>query len=213
MRLPAAVLVLIIMLFGAGLSYLGAIAAVNVVEDSTEIGVRIALDDTELGWAEVQADGLQVLLTGTAPSEAMRFKALSTAGGVVDAARVVDGLSVKQAKALVAPKFSIEILRNDSGISLIGLIPTEQDRGALIEAFSKAAANANVADLLENSDFPAPEGWEEATEFAVQTAGLLPRSKISMTSGSVEVSAVADSAQEKQIAESACSSFCLQASK
>ncbi len=201
MRLPAAILVLIIMLTGAGLSYLGAIAAVNVVEDSTEIGVREALDGNALDWAEVQADGLQVLLFGTTPSEAMRFKALSTAGGVVDAARVVDGLDVEQAKALKAPQFSIEILRNDSGISLIGLIPSEQDRNALISAFSDAAGGSNVADLLESSDFASPDGWTKATEFVVQTAGLLPRSKISMTAEYIEISAVADSAQEKQAAE------------
>ena len=123
MRLPAAILVLLIMLAGAGLSYVGAIASVNIVEDSSEVGVRTALDGNDLSWAEVQANGLQVLLTGTAPSEALRFKALSTAGGVVDAARVVDGLGFAKAEALKAPKFSIEILRNDSGISLIGLIP------------------------------------------------------------------------------------------
>jgi len=131
----------------------------------------------------------------------MRFKALSTAGGVVDAARVVDGLDVEQAKALKAPQFSIEILRNDSGISLIGLIPSEQDRNALISAFSDAAGGSNVADLLESSDFASPDGWTKATEFVVQTAGLLPRSKISMTAEYIEISAVADSAQEKQAAE------------
>ena len=163
MRLTAAVLVLILMLAGAGVSYLGAIAAVNVVEDSTEIGVREALDEGSLDWAEVQADGLQVLLFGTAPSEALRFKALSTAGGVVDAARVVDGLDVAQAKALEAPRFSIEILRNDGGISLIGLIPLEQNRDALIREFSKAAGGSRVADLLESSEFPSPDGWEIAT--------------------------------------------------
>lgn len=207
MRLPAAVLVLILMLAGAGVSYVGAIVAVNVVEDSSEIGVREALDGASLDWAEVQADGLQVLLSGTAPSEAMRFKALSTAGGVVDAARVVDGLDVEQAKALDAPRFSIEILRNDSGISLIGLIPTEQDRDALIAGFSDAAGGARVADLLESSDFPSPEGWAKATQFATQTAGLFPRSKISMTAEYIEVSAVTDSAEEKQASEAALFQF------
>jgi len=201
MRLPATVLVLILMLAGAGVSYLGAIAAVNVVEDSTEIGVREALDEGSLDWAEVQADGLQVLLFGTAPSEALRFKALSTAGGVVDAARVVDGLDVAQAKALEAPRFSIEILRNDSGISLIGLIPLEQNRDALIREFSKAAGGSRVADLLESSEFPSPDGWEIATVFATQTAGLFPRSKISMTADYIEVSAVTDSEEEKRAAE------------
>lgn len=201
MRLPAAILVLLVMLAGAGLSYVGAIAAVNVVEDSSEVGVRAALDGNDLGWAEVQANGLQVLLTGTAPSEALRFKALSTAGGVVDAARVVDGLDITKAEALKAPKFSIEILRNDSGISLIGLIPRSVEKNALIAEFSNAADGANVTDLLESSDFATPQGWGKALEFAIVSAGLLKRSKISMSADLVSVTAVADSAEEKATAE------------
>ena len=39
-------------------------------------------------------DGLQVRLTGTAPTEAMRFRALSAAGTVVDPTRVIDDIAV-----------------------------------------------------------------------------------------------------------------------
>jgi OOP family OmpA-OmpF porin len=203
MRLPAAILVLLFMLAGAGLSYVGAMVSVNVVEDSSEIGVRRALDANALDWAEVQADGLQVLLTGTAPTEALRFKALSTAGGVVDAARVVDGLDVQAGKALQAPKFSIEILRNDSGVSLIGLVPSATDKAALIAAFEAATDGANVADLLESADYPAPAGWDKALEFAITSAGILKRSKISMSADLIDVSAVTDSAEEKAEVEAA----------
>ena len=201
MRLPAAILVLIAFLAAAGASYVGAIGAVNVVEDSSEMGVRSALDNSHLDWAEVQANGLQVLLTGTAPSEALRFKALSTAGSVVDAARVVDGLDVTPAKALEAPAFSIEILRNDGGVSLIGLIPNSMDRTSVISAFGEATSGAEITDLLESSDFPAPSGWQEALDFSISAAGILPRSKISMSPDLVEVSAVTDSAVEKSNVE------------
>lgn len=203
MRLPAAILVLLVLLAGAGLSYVGAIAAVNVVEDSSELGVRTALDQNDLDWAEVQANGLQVLLSGTAPNEALRFKALSTAGGIVDAARVLDGLDVTAAKALQAPKFSIEILRNDSGVSLIGLVPSATDKDALIAAFEKSTGGADVTDLLESSAFPAPAGWDNALEFAISSSGILKRSKISMSADLVVLSAVADSAEEKADVEAA----------
>ena len=201
MRLPAALLILLVMLAGVGLSYVGAIASVNVVEDSSEAGVRDALDLNGLDWAEVQADGLQVLVTGTAPTEALRFKALSTAGGVVDAARVVDGLDVSAAKALKAPKFSIEILRNDSGVSLIGLIPRDIDKLALVAAFRNSTGQASVTDLLESSDFPVPGGWDQALDFAIVATGILKRSKISVSADLVGVSAVSDSAEEKAAVE------------
>lgn len=203
MRLPAALLILILMLAGAGLSYVGAMLAVDRVEASSELGVRTALDEAELDWAEVQAIGLQVILSGTAPTEALRFKALSTAGSVVDAARVVDTLDVVAARALEAPKFSIEILRNDAGISLIGLVPAATDRGALTQAFADQAADTPVADLLESSDFDPPAGWDGALEYSIAATGLLPRSKISMTATQVDVSAVMNSAEEKERVERA----------
>jgi len=79
---------------GLGLCYVAAGFAVNVIEDNSERGVRRTLDQAALPWAEVEAEGLQVRLHGTAPTEAQRFKAVSTAATVVDVqpnVRVTDG--------------------------------------------------------------------------------------------------------------------------
>lgn len=203
MRRLAATLAIIAMLVGAGLSYLGATIAVNVIEDSSELGVRQALDEALLDWAEVEADGLQVILTGTAPSEALRFKAMTTAGTVVDAARVVDFLEIAVAQPLKAPRFSIEILRNDSGVSLIGLVPRDTERTVLAAKFSIASNGAPVADLLESSDFQSPDGWEQAVDFAVEATALLERSKISVAVDAIDVTAVTDSPEEKASVEAA----------
>ena len=79
----------------AGTFFAAAIIAVvaagfsaGVIEDNSRRDVRRALDLADMSWAEVDADGLQVFLAGTAPTEATRFKAISVAGGVVDATRV-----------------------------------------------------------------------------------------------------------------------------
>ena len=197
MRRPAAILAIIAMLFGAALSYVGAIASVNVIEDSSELGVRHALDTAGLDWAEVEADGLRVILTGTAPTEATRFKAMTTAGTVVDSARIEDMLDIAVAEPLQAPRFSVEILRNDSGVSLIGLVPRDTVRTVLAARFSVATNGAKVADLLESSDFDSPEGWDTALEFAVEATAMLPRSKISVAVDEVTLTAVADSIEDK----------------
>ena len=107
-------------------------------------------------WAEVQADGLQVTLSGIAPTEAIRFHALTTAGSIVDAARVIDEMEVEAQAAIAPPRFSAEVLRNDSGISIIGLVPTSTDRAATVKRFTKVAGDAEVTDLLEAADYPCP---------------------------------------------------------
>ncbi len=175
-------------------------ASVQMVEDTSEIGVRDALDTNELPWAEVEANGLRVLLTGTAPNEALRFRALSVAGSVVDAARIIDQMQVRAAKATAPPRFSAEVLRNTTGVSIIGLIPESTDRAEIVDGFA-AISDLPVTDLLETADYPPPTGWEDALDFAIAATRDLPRAKLSVTAGRVEVTAITDSAEAKAALE------------
>ena len=172
--------------------------SVAVIEESSRNSVRNTLDEKGLTWTEVDADGLQVFLAGIAPSEAVRFKALSIAGTVVDAARVIDQMLVEDTAGIAPPRFSIEILRNDSGVSLIGLVPATMDREALVEDVANATGGEQVADLLESADYPRPTSWRPAIRFAIDSLEILPRTKISVSSSRVEVTAMAESEQEKR---------------
>ena len=197
MRLSSVLTIFLTFVAAAMVSLLAANFSVSLIEDSSEIGVREALDSKGMTWAEVEANGLQVSLSGTAPTEAVRFSALTTAGSVVDAARVIDDMGVAAQEALAAPKFSAEILRNDSGLSVIGLIPTSTDREYVIARFNSIAGAGAVTDLLETADYPAPEGWESAMDFALTAMSSLPRAKVSVEARRVAITAITDSAIEK----------------
>jgi OOP family OmpA-OmpF porin len=197
MRVSSIAIVSAIFTGAAVLSLLTATFSVRVIEDGSEIAVRRTLDDGGLTWAEVQADGLTVRLSGIAPNEAARFRAISTTGTVVDASRVIDGMDVIDTVGLAAPRFSAEILRNDSGISVIGLIPAATDRDAVVSELNAISGDLPVADLLEIADYPEPEGWSDALSFALLALRELPRSKISVDEGQVEITAITDSAEEK----------------
>lgn len=198
MRLSTLAIVAVTFAAGAGLSFVTAGFAVNAIESTSERGVRAALDRDGFTWAEVQADGLDVYLTGTAPTEAVRFSVISTASSVVDATRVIDRMDVKDSVKLAPPRFSIEILRNDSGISLIGLIPAETDRHALIDRIADATDNAAITDLLESADYPIPKGWEKAVNYAAEALEDLPRTKISVNPNQVNITAISDSGSAKR---------------
>jgi len=198
MRLSSIALVAATFTAAAGLCLLTAVFAVNVIQDNSEIGVRQALDREGLHWAEVEADGLRVFLTGEAPTEAVRFKALSIAGTVVDAARIIDTMDVTETKRLAAPTFSIEILRNDNGISLIGLVPAETDRDALAQKLASMAGGAEVTDLLESADHPMPDGWKASVDFAVRSLQSLDRAKVSVRANQVDIRAISDSGDAKR---------------
>ncbi|WP_282027228.1 OmpA family protein [Ruegeria faecimaris] len=197
MRLPYFLAASLIFLVSASLSLVAAGYAVTKVEEASELAVRRALDLKGHDWAEVESDGLRVVLTGTAIDEATRFNALTAAGTEVDTSRVIDDMQVAPTRQLAAPRFSAEILRNDSGISIIGLIPASQDRSELIERLRRMDGDT-VSDLMETADYPIPEGWDDALNYALEALTRLPRAKISASPGLVKITAIADSLREKE---------------
>jgi len=172
--------------------------AVTQIEDRSAGAIATAMRDQGYDWAGVSADGLQLHLTGTAPDEAARFRALTVANGIVDAARVIDTIDVAAAAVIEAPRFSIEILRNAEGISLIGLIPAALQRTELLDRINRIPNAGSVSDLLETADFPPPSGWDAALEFGLSALARLPRSKISIAADMMEIDAISDSRDAKR---------------
>lgn len=198
MRLSSYITMIATFIAAAALCIVTAGFAVTLIEDNSKTAVRRALDKESLTWADADTDGLQVFLIGTAPNEAERFKAVSTAGSIVDAARVIDQTEVADREAFAPPRFSVEILRNDSGISLIGLVPETSASVDMREDVTRLARNGKVSDLLESASYPAPQGWAAAMELGMDALRLLPRSKISIDAGNVSVTAMSDSEEEKR---------------
>ena len=201
MRLSHLTLNLGLVLVAAILALLVAVFAANSVERAAQadIASRFRLEGIE--GVDIATSGLQVTLSGELPSEAARFRAISAAGEVVDATRIVDHIEIAPPQKIVPPRFSVEILRNDDGISLIGLVPAAMDRAPLDRRMVEIAEGAQVVDLLQSADYPAPEGWDRAVDFAMQALARLPHSKISVAANKVTITAIAASAGEKRTLE------------
>ena len=181
----------------AGLSVVAAMFSADLIEDTSKRSVKQALVQKDLMWTKVHAEGLQVFLTGVAPTEADRFRAISTAGGIVDAARVIDNMQVEATADLAPPRFSVEILRNDHGIQLIGLIPESADRARMLRNLRRLDGSPEVTDFLETAAYDTPDGWQEAASFAQYALEHLPRAKISLEAGRVSVTAMSDSIEQR----------------
>jgi len=183
--------------FAAALAILVALLAVNSIERRSARAVRLALDAGGHAWAQVGTDGLEITLTGTAPSEAARFRALTSAGAVIDSSRVIDAMDVADSAAIRAPEYTLEILRNGDGISLIGLVPSEEARGTIVARLTELTGEGTVPDMLETAEHAEPDGWQAAVDFGLEAMAGLSRSKISVTAARVSVMAISNSAAEK----------------
>ena len=203
MRHSALFLRIGVFICAALISALAAHSTVAFVQDRSVVAVRETLIDRGYDWASVIGDGLQVIVEGEAPTEASRFRAISASGSIVDASRVIDNISVAESGNIAAPKFAIEILRNDSGVSLIGLIPADTDRDRLAARITDIANGQSVTDLLESADYPVPNTWPAALNYSLRALEMLPRSKISVGAERVAINAISDSAADKDRLETA----------
>lgn len=180
------------------LSLLVAWGGVVLIERLSVSAVTSRLLAEGITWATVQADGLQIHLIGTAPNEAARYRVVNLVGSEVEASRVRDKLEVTPAKAIAAPRFSLEMLRNDDGIQLIGLLPDGDAEAALTQAAQALSPDIPLSDMIETAAYPAPDGWQAALDYGVAALQLLPRSKISVAADRVAITAIAVSEAEKR---------------
>lgn len=203
MRLGPKIISAVSLVLAALGCWLTASISADIIEERSGRAVGIALIEAGHDWSDVYTDGLQVHIGGIAPSEAKRFNALHVAGKMVDATRIVDGTTVKPAKPLTPPRYSIEILRNDEGVTLIGLVPDTLDRPGMVNEITALAQGTEVVDLLQAAHYPAPEGWEPAVHHGLNVLARLPRSKISISSGRIDITAIAESEEQKMQMEQA----------
>lgn len=185
----------------AGLAVIMAIGAAGFLESRARATVEQALLLQGLDWANVDADGLMVTLGGTAPNETSRARALAVAGNAIDAGRLRDRMSVTPSTPIAPPRFSVEILRNEDGIQLIGLVPDAAEKDSLAAAAQALLPDGAPADMMEVAANPAPEGWAEALDYAGRALALLPRSKISVGADGTKITAITASAEEKAALE------------
>ncbi|MBN8631776.1 MAG: OmpA family protein [Rhodobacterales bacterium] len=202
-KLSSTTLALLAFILAAAVMFSVAFGAALVIESRTEKVVTARLAEAGISWITVATDGLQVRLTGTAPREADRFRAVNMVGGLVDTSRIRDGLDVAPTTGIEAPKFSVQMLRTEDGIQLIGLMPEKPVDGSLDEAMlteeaSELAPGTELPDMLETADYPAPETWNAALAFGLEALRRLERSKISVAADVVEVTAISDSEEEKR---------------
>ena len=166
LRLTPALATVIAFAAAAFLSVLIAWAVVLLMERLAERAVRSALLTQGVTYATVNADGLRMELSGTADTEAQRYRAINIVGSVIDATRIQDLMEVTPVRAVEAPRFSLEILRNDDGIQLIGLLPEGETKDALLAEAEALQPDTELQDMLETAAYAPPETWGPALDFA-----------------------------------------------
>ena len=175
------------------LAMITAVVLANGIERRSVAALELAFAEAGISWLDVESDGLQAHLSGTAPTESARIQALRVAGTVVDSARISETIVVPVSHAVITPVFRIEVMRDRADISVIGLVPGTGDGGPIVERLQSSVPGAAVADMLQSADHAVPGGWVNAVDFAVQGLAMFEVGRISVTAGRIEVEALVQS--------------------
>ncbi len=201
MRLRALIFASFAFFATAALALALAGAVTRHVERQTLAELDAALVAGGMDWATSAADGLVVTVSGVAPDEATRLRAIEIARQVAGPEQVSDMTEAETPDPLEPPEFALELLRNEAEVSLIGLVPGAESRAIIQHALAAEALDGLVTDMLETADHPAPEGWQESLAFGLDVLVAIPRTKISVVPGRVDVIAVTDSAAAREALE------------
>ena len=110
---------------------------------------------------------------------------------------MIDNFTITDSRPPVAPKFSVEILRNGKSISLIGLVPTKADNANFKDRVARIAGDLPVADFLETADYPVPDAWSSVISYGLLALERLEHSKISIGETQVTIEAIGESDAQK----------------
>lgn len=170
-----------------------------------------ALSVAPTQWAKVAVDGRNVTLTGVAPSEALREKAVERAGAVWGVVSVDGQLTVVQAlpdavlksePVAVHRSYKTQFAKNASGIVLTGLVPDEQQHKNLLQLAEEKFGRGYVTDKLQiNSG--APQGWRQAAVLAITNLALLDAGSASLIDTEISLSGRVVNEQTKKEVERA----------
>lgn len=165
----------------------GAGAIERLLLDRVENGLRVL----ELDWAEVRVDGLKIQLSGHAPDALARDLALESARATAPLASITDSMTASLVPLPRPEPIRVEILRDDSGLTLTGRFYGDRMRARLLEEIAAAAPGLEIHDLTGINAARPGSGWGSELAIAVHAAAQVSNAYVRIEPGAVRVEGLA----------------------
>ena len=196
-------------LFG-GAYVFGPFGAQNI-EEKLAAAARSGLKTGGEAWGIVHPDGQTVRLSGVAPDEAARTRAIMASlravgpggrafGGVarVDAAGVV---LARAPKFVALENFHFEAAFQDGVLSFAGMAPSDDARDALVAAFS-GDRTATLDDRTTTAPLAERQEWLATMDAVIRALSMLEAGEVRQSGRSIAISGLAKDAARADAAES-----------
>ncbi len=175
----------------AAASYALAVFAVDLVENRTRAQVQDLLSREGLDWADVTPDGTYLVLRGTAPNEAERFRAITLASTATQPERVRDRMTVPMDDAMPTVAFEAQIMRTGEHITVQALVPAGPDAPFdFLGRLNDLPEIASVRPVITEVHDPGPEHWGAASDIAFRALAELDNVRVALSPTTVAIDGV-----------------------
>ena len=173
--------------------------AINSIEKISRDQIKKELLTGGIDWADVETIGLQVFLIGNAPDEAGRFKALSLAGNLVDAERLIDQMNVIDNTNIEPPTLKLEILKTGEDFSVYGIVPENFNKLAFINSLERQSGVSGVVrESIEYSSNSADQNWAKSIRFGLMALEEVSLARLEIISGTIRGEVVVENLEQKE---------------
>ncbi|QPH52450.1 OmpA family protein [Pontivivens ytuae] len=173
-----------------GLSAFAAFKTAGVLADRIEErNARIAtaaLVAAGQNWAEIEADGTRISLSGTAPGEGARFRAIDVVRSIYDEDNVEESIVLADAEDLPPEPVRIELLLTPDQVTALGTRPVMLE-GRLSEQLATLARP--TMDLTRPVDTVVDVDWDSALPFLATLSDQITTGRVTLEDGTVHVEA------------------------
>lgn len=138
-------------------------------------------------WAQVELDGRDLTLSGTAPSEEAQVDAAKLALGAYDVRVVTDNTGLLE----LADPYVFSALKAPEGVTLTGSVPDEVTRVELVAKAQAAMPGINVTDKLMLAR-GAPAGFAGLAGFAIDQLPRFTTGEVALNNVALAVNGVTD---------------------
>ena len=167
------------------LTFLAALLRPNYIEAELKQRVNAALSGQH-DWASVSLDARDLVLSGTAPSEAARDEALR----IADAAYDVRVVSTDADLIAIASPYPFTATKDNDGLTLSGNVPDEVTRVELIARAQEAMPGIAVKDDMTLAR-GASEGFVPLANFGLSQLADFTSGKVEISDSEYSVSGIA----------------------
>lgn len=154
------------------------------------------------GWANVHADGLELVISGHAPDTATRKLALEASRAMAPLAQIVSFATATLAPPEHRDPVHVEILRDEDGITLTGQTASRKMRKRLIEMLGEGEPDLPIENLAGIQAAAPQDGMAAEIVIADLAISRLPNAYVVIEPGKVTISGQApDEAERAALAQ------------